>query len=214
MTILFATHNKGKIKRYRELFRDIQNLNLMTLEEMGISFKADEPYHTPEENAIHKARTYGKLSNMPTIAIDEAVETNFLPDHEQPGVFVRRFRKGKELSDTEVLEAWKEIFTIYPASDHLFTWDFRIAYFNPQNDNLRTSKVTQLNSVAKEFSKVIDPGYPMSSFLIPEGFDRPHSELSPEECLWTDTRTLRPFITFMEGITNEQNSFTVRSGVS
>ena len=200
MDILIATHNQGKIKRYRRLFADIINLNLVTLTDLGINHKADEPFSTPEENATHKAKTYGDLSQLPTIAIDEAVNTNFLPDNEQPGVFVRRFRSGRDLTDTEVLVVWQEIFKIYNQVNRQFIWDFSLSYYDPANGLIKKAQARQVNTVAPEFSKIIDPGYPMSSFLVPAGFDRPHSELSVEECLIVDQTNLRPFIDLLSGI--------------
>ena len=200
MNILIATHNQGKIKRYRRLFSDIANLNLIALAELDISYKADEPFSTPAENSIHKAKIYGDLSQLPTIAIDEAVSTSFLPDNEQPGVFVRRFRSGRDLTDAEVLVVWQEIFKIYTQADRQFIWDFSLSYYNPVDGFIKTAQARQVNTVASEFSKIIDPGYPMSSFLIPIGFDRPHSELSAEECLMVDQTNLGPFVDLLSGI--------------
>lgn len=204
-TILLATHNKGKIKRYKALFSCFSDLELISLEEIGIKLKVDEPFNAPAENSMHKAKEYGNFSNLPTIAIDEAVETNFLPDNEQPGVFVRRLKKGKELSDQEVLDAWKEIFASYPDNDLKFIWDFRMSYYNPKSGELKTEKAIQINTVARNFSNIIDPGYPMSSFIIPEGLDKPHSELSTEEFLQVDRTNLKPFVDFMNTILNSDD---------
>ena len=200
MIILLATHNLGKIKRYRELFSELKNIELVTLADLNITTKVDEPYNTPEENSAYKAIEYGKIINLPTIAIDEAVTTNFLPENEQPGVLVRRFKENRELSDLEILSLWAEIFKKYPDQDLKFIWDFSLSYYNPELDELKTIKTIQINSVASEFSKIIDPGYPMSSFLIPQPFDKPHSELSKEECLLVDRDNLKPFLDFVKGL--------------
>ena len=202
-TILIATHNKGKLKRYKELFASLSNLKLITLEELGINFKVDEPFNTPEENSAHKAREYGKLSQLPTIAIDEAVLTNFLPAGEQPGVMVRRFRKGHDLSDLEILEVWQEIFSLEPNDNRQFIWDFRLSYYNPESGDLKTVKAIQTDTVTEKFSKIIDPGYPMSSFLVPLGATKTYSELSREEYLAVDQINLKTFLEFMKEIINE-----------
>ena len=200
MKILLATHNQGKIKRYRNLFAEFQNIDLITLDDLGIAAKVDEPFDTPEENSIHKAKEYGHLSDIQTIAIDEAVTTNFLPENEQPGVLVRRFKKNRELSDLEMLDIWREIFLKHPEQDLKFFWNFCLSYYNPKTKELQTIKSAQTDSVAKEFSKIIDPGYPMSSFLIPDNFDCPYSELSKEECLAVDRKNLKPFLDFVKTI--------------
>ncbi len=198
--ILLATHNQGKIKRYRALFADLKFLKLVTLNELNITLKVDEPFNTPEENSAHKAKEYGRISHMPTIAIDEAVLTNFLPDNEQPGVLVRRFKENRELNDLEILDLWKGIFKKYPRQDLNFIWDFSLSYFNPETGELKTAKAIQIDSVASEFSKIIDPGYPMSSFLIPKNFKKTYSELTTAEFLSADKNTLKSFLEFMKNI--------------
>ena len=202
MKLLLATHNQGKIKRYRELFAELKNLELLTLADLNITDKIDEPFSTPEENSIHKARQYGSLSQLPTIAIDEAVLTNFLPDNEQPGVLVRRFKENRELSDVEILDMWSDIFKNYPEQDLKFIWDFSLSYYNPETEELKTIKAVQLDSVARNFSKIIDPGYPMSSFLVPQNFDKTYSELSKEEYATVDKNNLKAFLEFVSDINN------------
>ena len=172
----------------------------MTLAELSIDLKADEPFNTPAENSAYKARAYGDLSQLPTIAIDEAVRTNFLPDNEQPGVFVRRLKKGGELSDSEVLDVWREIFATYPKPDRKFIWDFSLSYYDPRSGDLKTVQAIQINSVSENISEIIDPGYPMSSFLVPEGFTRPSSELTRGERLLADRIRLKPFWEFVKNI--------------
>lgn len=198
MKLLLATHNQGKIKRYRNLFSEIKKLELVTLLDLNITTKVDEPFNTPEENSLHKALEYGKLSQLPTIAIDEAVTTNFLPENEQPGVLVRRFKENRELSDLEILDLWRNIFKNYPNQDLKFIWDFSLSYFNPETKEKQTIKAEQVDSVALEFSKIIDPGYPMSSFMIPQNSSKTYSELSEEEYLLTDKHNLKPFLEFIK----------------
>jgi len=200
MKLLLATHNQGKIKRYRNLFSEIKNLELITLADLGITAKVDEPFNTPEENSIHKAREYGRLSNLPTIAIDEAVTTNFLPENEQPGVLVRRFKENRGLSDLEILDLWRGIFKNYPNQDLKFIWDFSLSYYHPETEELKTIKTAQLDSVAIEFSKIIDHGYPMSSFLIPQNLTKTYSELTSEEFLLVDKNNLKPFLDFINNL--------------
>lgn len=200
MKILLASHNQGKIKRYQRLFSDIKNLKLVTLNDLEIDFKADEPFTSPQENSVHKAQVYGNLSQLPTIAIDEAVSTNFLPQNEQPGVFVRRFKNKKELSDEEVLVIWQEVFNLYPKANHQFIWDFSLSFFNPKNNYLQTVSAQQIDNVSLQFSTRINPGYPMSSFLIPEGWQNAYVDLSESELLVVDKKNLHAFIELVNSI--------------
>ena len=193
--ILIATHNQGKLNRYKNLFANLGDLELVSLSDLNIDVKVDEPYNSPEDNSIFKAKEYGRISLLPTIAVDEAVVTNFLPENEQPGVFVRRFNKDKrELSDEEVLDIWKEISRLYPKENRQFIWDFRLSYYDPESGDLKIAKAIQKDFLADDFSEKINPGYPMSSFMIPEGYDKPYAELDQELLLEIDKKNLNPFI--------------------
>ena len=200
MKLLLATHNQGKIKRYRNLFAELKNLELITLADLNITTKVDEPFNTPEENSVHKAREYGHLSQLPTIAIDEAVTTNFLPENEQPGVLVRRFKENRELSDLEILDLWRGIFKNYPDQDLKFIWDFSLSYYHPETKELKTIKAEQIDVVADKFSKIIDPGYPMSSFMIPQSSNKTYSELTDDEYLVVDKNNLKQFLDFLNNL--------------
>lgn len=204
LDVLFASHNQAKIKRYKELFSEVSDLKIITLMDLGINFKVDEPFDSSSKNSEHKARQYGKISKIPTIAIDEAVKTNFLPENEQPGVFVRRFKKNIEQSDSEVLNIWKNIFNLYPEDKLEFIWEFSMSYYNPNDNYIETLKTSQVNKVTKKFSPIIDSGYPMSSFLIPNGFLRPHSELTKAERLAVDKINLYPFLNFMHNLIKKE----------
>lgn len=168
MEVLIATHNQAKFKRYKKILESISNLEIVSLLDVGILEKVEENFETNNENALHKAKIYGELSGKITLVIDEAVMTNFLPDNEQPGVYVRRFGNGKkELSDKEVISAWKEIFNLYPQDDKKFIWNFALAYFNPQNSSMESFQVEQISYVAHKFSDKDTGGYPMSAILSP-----------------------------------------------
>lgn len=194
MKILIATHNQSKLKRYQKILKSIGLVDLISLNDIEITEKADENFATNTENALHKARTYGDLSGLITVAIDEALMTNFLPDNEQPGVYARRFTKNKaELTDQELTDVWKEIFNLYPQTDKKFIWSFAVAYYNPNTKTEGVECVEQISYVAKYFSDVKHTGYPMSSFLSPTKDGKPYTETSDEE---NDQRDLKIFSNF------------------
>jgi len=199
--ILIATHNQGKLKRYKNLFSDFIDLDIVSLQDLNINIKIDEPFDNPKDNSIFKAKEYAKISFLPTIAIDEALTTNFLPKNEQPGVFVRRFNKDKrELSDVEVLDIWKKIDKVYLGQNRQFIWDFRLSYYNPENNILKTAKAVQKDYFTDIFSDKINSGYPMSSFLVPDGYTKPYVELNQEDLSNIDKKNLIPFIALLQDV--------------
>lgn len=195
MRILFATHNPAKLQRYKNILNEFTHIELISLKDIGISQKVEEPFPTSKENAIYKAKEYAQLSHLPTLAVDEAVNTNFLPKDEQPGVYVRRYaNKETTLTDEEMLHVWKEIFKEYPQKDKQFIWEFSIAFYNVATSQFHYTRAIMLSDVAEVFSKTRQKGYPMSSFLTHKGTNKPYAELSETEKLNADKETLKDFI--------------------
>lgn len=200
MKILIATHNQSKLERYKKILEVIDFIQPISLADLGITEKVEENNITNVENALHKARTYGKLSGVITVAVDEALMTNFLPDNEQPGVYARRFAKDKEeLTDAELIEVWKEIFKIYPQEDKQFIWNFAVAYFNPINKNEGVECIEEISHIAKYFSDIKTNGYPLSTLLSRDKNGIPYIEMSQEE---KDAKDKKNFSIFIEKLRN------------
>ena len=195
MEILIATHNLSKFTRYKKLIESINGVQALSLSDLGITEKVEEIFETNAENALHKAIAYGKMSGKITLAIDEAVLTNFLPDHEQPGVYVRRFSGDKkELSDKEVIEVWKKIFATYPQADKKFIWSFATAFFNPKNSTQGEHSLEQISYVAKNISDKETNGYPMSAILSPNKDGLSYLELDRSERDNIDRKNFKSFL--------------------
>lgn len=199
MELLIATHNEAKFKRYRNLLSGIPGLSLHSLTDAGILHKADEPHQTSLENAIYKAKEYARLAMKATLAIDESAHTNFLPNDEQPGVFVRRSNQGKELTDQELLDFWRDTFKKYPHNDRRFIWEFGIALSSPMEDILGSMVVRREDRVAEQFSSIVPKGYPMDNFLIPPGLTRSVAECSQDEKNEADRKVFGPFVHEFKG---------------
>ena len=196
-SIVLATHNPAKANRLSRLFDLVPNLHLVSLTDLGISQKVDEPFETAEQNAIHKAQFYSDLTGEICVALDEAATTNFLPEGEQPGVYVRRNGpSGAERTDPQMLEFWRETLGRFELpKEKLIVWDFQFAFANSRTGQSASSQVLVLCTVRQPFSPVIEPGYPMSSFLVFPTTSRPFSELTAEEKIALDRRLFQSAVT-------------------
>lgn len=196
MEILIATHNLAKLARYKKIIQEITGVKIFSLADLGITEKVEEIFATNIENARHKAQIYGKLSGKITLAVDEAVMTNFLPEHEQPGVYVRRFCGNKEeLTDREVIETWRKIFRKYPQEDKQFIWSFALAYFDPQKNTRGDFLVEQISYVARVFSQnEKTDGYPMSAILSPHRNGRAYLDMTSEMQEEIDRKRFQSFL--------------------
>ncbi len=95
--LLIATHNRGKIREYKNLLEGIP-FQLVGLDDVGISHDIEETGHTFSENAILKAQAYSRESGLPTLADDSGLEVDALSG--EPGVYSSRYA-GPDAGDPE-----------------------------------------------------------------------------------------------------------------
>jgi XTP/dITP diphosphohydrolase len=95
--ILVATHSQHKLRELRDLLRP-RRAELVSLRELGIVDDVEETGATFEANARLKARSYARLSGLPTLADDSGLEVDALGGG--PGVRTRRFA-GEDATDAD-----------------------------------------------------------------------------------------------------------------
>jgi XTP/dITP diphosphohydrolase len=86
--LLLATTNRGKAAEYRSLLEGL-DLDLVTLDQVGISQEAPEDFDTFAANARSKAAFYAALGGLLTIADDSGLEVDALGG--EPGVRSSRY---------------------------------------------------------------------------------------------------------------------------
>lgn len=101
--VLFATNNPAKIKRFKDALQahDIDLISIKDLDEND-KVKLNEDGKNAIENAYKKAKPYYDKLKIPTIAMDDNLYLDGVPDEIQPGTHVRRVG-GKELTDEEMI---------------------------------------------------------------------------------------------------------------
>lgn len=97
MRLLIATHNRGKLIEYQEMFADLL-FELVTLDDVGIRDDVAENGATFAENARVKALDYARASGLLTLADDSGLEVGALGG--EPGVRSKRYA-GENKSDAE-----------------------------------------------------------------------------------------------------------------
>lgn len=102
-TIIFATKNKGKIKEINAILADM-DVNVISMEEAGITIDVVEDGTTFEENSMKKAVQIMEVSGKITLADDSGLEIDYMD--KAPGVYSARFMG----EDTPYAERFKAIF--------------------------------------------------------------------------------------------------------
>lgn len=86
--IVFATGNSGKMKEIREILADM-DVEVFSMEEMGIRMGAEETGSTFEENAVLKAKAVADACGEIVLADDSGLEIDYL--NKEPGIYSARY---------------------------------------------------------------------------------------------------------------------------
>lgn len=178
MKYLLATTNKAKIRYYGTKLRE-HGIEIVTLKDLNIECDVDETGKNPIENAIIKASAYHKISGMPTIALDEGLFLEGVPDNIQPGTHVRRVN-GKRLNDIEMIEYYIDLVNKYGENGTLKGYFLKGVAIVNQN-NTYTFEYKANRCFTNRQSEVIDEGYPLASIQIISALNKFKSELTEEE---------------------------------
>lgn len=179
--ILFATGNKSKAKRFTKglLANDIK---VLTLEDVNINIEVEENGTTAIENALIKARSYAKETNLPVFAMDDTLYLENVPEDKQPGMYVRRVN-GKRLTDEEMIEYYSNLAKEY-GTNGLITgrWIYGMALISNGHEYTYTWSKENFY-ITSTPSKIINPGYPLNTISINIKLNKYFTEITEEDKL-------------------------------
>ena len=117
--ILFATGNTAKVDRfYEKLLKN--GILLKSLKDININIDIEENGKNAIENAMIKAKAYYDATKITTMAMDDTMYIDGIPEEKQPGVFVRRVN-GKRLNDKEMIDYYTNLVKTYGKDGKLNT---------------------------------------------------------------------------------------------
>ncbi len=166
--LVIASNNPGKIKEIKEIVQDIE---LLSLKDIGFSDEIAEPYHTFEENALTKAMTIHTFSCKNVMADDSGICVNALGG--EPGVNSAYFAglprdDGKNLQKIlDELEGKTDRSAYYKALICL-VWNGEVHYFE---GICKGTIITEPRGTG---------GFGYDPIFVPEGYDKTFGELPPE----------------------------------
>ncbi len=135
MRLLIATHNRGKLIEYQELFAGLP-LDLVTLDDVGIREDVEENGRSFAENARIKALAYAKQSRLLTLADDSGLEVDAL--NGEPGVYSKRYA-GESVTDAERNEFLLGKLRDVPPDQRTARFQCAIAIAKPNGEMWETS---------------------------------------------------------------------------
>ncbi len=177
--VLFATSNVAKIKRFQGKLSD-ENINIISLADLNIDLDPEETGSNASENALIKARAYYTEVKMTTIAMDDTLYLDNVPDELQPGVNVRRVN-GKRLTDEEMIEYYSSLANKYGVNNRLTArWVYAIAIIKDGKEKVYTWSKEDFY-ISSCSSDVIQEGYPLNSISINKKLDKYFTDMTVED---------------------------------
>lgn len=177
--ILFATGNESKVNRFKEKLLE-KGILLKSLKDININLEVEKNGKTAIENAEIKAKAYYDATKMTTMAMDDTMYIDNIPEDKQPGVFVRRVN-GKRLNDEEMIEYYTNLVKTYGKDGKLNTkWILGMAI-------IKDGKISTYTDITSEYYLVDTPakdmkeGYPLSSILVNKEVNKYDIYLSEED---------------------------------
>jgi XTP/dITP diphosphohydrolase len=134
--ILIATHSKGKFPEIKKILKGLP-FKIVNLDDVGIDFEIEETGSTFRENAILKARAYGKITGLLTLAEDAGLEVNVL--NGAPGVYSARYCPG---TDEDRYKLLLRNLRGVPAKKRTARFKAVVAIFDPKSKKVRTFQET------------------------------------------------------------------------
>ena len=173
MKIVLATHNRDKCAEMKEILRNMI-IDIITLNEFSEIREIIEDGDTLEENALIKARTIHKLTNLPAMADDTGLEVDALSG--KPGIYSARYAGENCSYSDNVNKLLQEMKNILPGKRSA-RFRTSIAYVD---DNMELTTEGIVEGLITNVTKGIDGfGYD-PVFYIPD-MKKTYAEMSINE---------------------------------
>lgn len=178
MKLLFATSNISKVNRFKSKLLKY-NIELISLKDIDVDLDIEESGNNAIENALIKARAYYNETNIPTIAMDDTLYFDSIPDDKQPGTNVRRVN-NKRLSDEEMITYYSNLAKEY--GKITARWIYGMALINNGKEYTYTWNKEDFYIVDKPTDKR-NIGYPLNSISINKKLNKYFTDMSEEDKL-------------------------------
>ena len=167
--LIFATHNKNKLKEVRDLMPN--HLQLLSLDELNIFDEIEETASTIEGNALLKAQAIYKLTGQNCFADDSGLLVDALDG--APGVYSARYAGEEKSNEANMEKLLSEL-------------------ANKENRNAHFKTVIALIIDGKEFlfegtinGKIIsekkgNDGFGYDPIFLPDGYSETFAQMNSE----------------------------------
>jgi XTP/dITP diphosphohydrolase len=173
--LLLGTNNKNKIKQFKRIFKSLgSNIELITLDDFCINDDVEEDADNLLDNAKKKAKHYGTISGILSLADD----TGFFIDalNGEPGIHAKRWHAGTEEERCmKILERMEDV----PDEKRTCRYTGVLAVYNPILGTFWTYQNNLGGKIARK--PRVKNGFGYDPIVILTEINKYYSELSSEE---------------------------------
>ena len=176
MKLLIATRNNHKLKEFKSLLKNL-NVTIISPNEVKSipsTFDVKEAGTTFKQNAILKAKGYGKLTNLLTLADDSGFTIDYLDG--QPGIHSGRFAKGDFPSARKRL---LQLLKVAKKSNRTAQFRCVLALYNPQTQKIKTFSGITHGWISK--TEQGNSGFGYDSIFIAKKINKTYAQATPVE---------------------------------
>lgn len=128
--IILASNNINKLKELKEKLKPFK-INVISQKEAGYDIEIEETGTTFTENAVLKADSIYKISNLPVVADDSGLEIDALDG--KPGVYSHRFA-GENATDNERIDKVLNLMKNVPEEKRTARFKTVLCYINDNGE--------------------------------------------------------------------------------
>lgn len=173
--LLLGTNNKNKIKQFKRIFESLgSDVELVTLDDLNINDDVDEDADNLLDNAKKKAKYYGNISGIISLADDTGLFIDAL--NGEPGIHAKRWHAGTD--EDRYIKILERMINV---TDNKRTCRYTgvLAVYNPKTNKFWTYQNDLEGVIAKE--PRVKNGFGYDPIVIITKVNKYYSELSHEE---------------------------------
>ncbi|MEK7097048.1 MAG: non-canonical purine NTP pyrophosphatase [Patescibacteria group bacterium] len=178
--ILIATHNQGKLEELKMGLGELEKkgIKIFTLTDVGVEKDPEETGKTFQENAVLKARYYGTLTNLPTIADDGGLIIPFL--NNEPGIKSKRWME-REATDLELIGHTLHNLRGCTGKKRIAYLQTCLCFYDPRTEQTLTEQEKIKGHISEKASNRPTNGYPYRALFIVEKYNKYYDQLTEDE---------------------------------
>ena len=173
MKIIAATHNKGKIREFREILGKL-GFEVISQNEAGIDVEPEETGKTFSENALIKARAIAELADGAAVMADDSGLCVEVLDG-RPGVYSARYA-GENATDGDRIK--KLLSELKGKTNRKAKFVSAIAFIFPDGEEITTIGETHGTIAEEPFGS---GGFGYDPVFVSDKLGKTFAEASPEE---------------------------------